>query len=383
MKTHPSTSKANSSGCQHSPHVSGPCIGLNGTQWKLILAIVCHLGFVAPSLRAAPAPMLIPFQGRLTDQNGVPYTNSQYTITFNLYDVPVGGTKLWSETHQKVGIINGMVNVFLGSINSLTNAGGFDQARHLGITIDADGNPNTPDPEMVPRQMIIPSFWARYSEGASKLAGYDWREILEDGSTNPHTARISASRIQIGGITAQQIRDHSITGDRLQDGTITAASLSPNLLLNLMPPGVIVPFAGTTPPSGWLLCDGSSVSRVQYVALFTVIGTNWGSGQSSNSFSLPDLRGRCPVGAGTGTGLSPRAVGQLGGEEQHTLTIPEMPSHTHLMDGSYGRGGGDHRYPEFQAEPEWANMDRIKPAGGDQPHNNMQPFAVLNYIIRY
>jgi microcystin-dependent protein len=340
--------------------------------------------FAVHSCWAAPAPMLIPFQGRLTDQHGVPYTNGQYTITFNLYDVPVGGTKLWSETHQRVGIINGMVNVFLGSINSLTNAGGFDQARHLGITIDADGNPNTPDPEMVPRQMIIPSFWATHSENASKLAGYDWREILEGGSTDPHNALISASRIQTGGITAQQIQDHSITGDRLKDGTITAASISSDLLVNLMPPGVIVPFGGTNVPSGWLLCDGSAVSSIQYAALYSAIRTNWGAGTNSTyNFNLPDLRGRCGIGAGMGGGLSSRSVGEKGGEETHTLTIAEMPSHTHLMDGGYGRSGGDHRYVEFQAEPEWGNMDRIKPAGGDQPHNNMQPFAVLNYIIRY
>jgi len=122
-----------------------------------------------PSL-AADSPLLIPFQGRLTDQQGVEYSGGQYTLTFRLYDQAVGGTPIWTETHNNVGTINGMVNVFLGSITSLSNVN-FAVQKHLGITIDVDGNPNTADPEMVPRQMIIPTFSAKNSE---KLDSYDW-----------------------------------------------------------------------------------------------------------------------------------------------------------------------------------------------------------------
>ena len=132
---------------------------------------------------AAPAPTLIPFQGRLTDQAGTGHTNGQFTLIFNLYDQAVGGNLLWTETHQKVGVVNGMVNVFLGSINPALASVDFSQTRHLGVTIDADNNPNTPDPEMVPRQMIIPAFWAKKADDSSKLAGNDWTPIF--GSNNP------------------------------------------------------------------------------------------------------------------------------------------------------------------------------------------------------
>src|SRR5882724_535594 len=86
------------------------------------LTVLC-VGVLASLLTAlaGPAPMLIPFQGRLTDQQGRPYTNGQYSITFTIYDQAVGGASLWSERHEKVGVINGTVNVFLGSITAFTN----------------------------------------------------------------------------------------------------------------------------------------------------------------------------------------------------------------------------------------------------------------------
>lgn len=119
---------------------------------------------LAATARAAE-PALIPFQGRLTDQQGSAYTNGQFTILFQLYDQAVGGGSIWQERHEKVGVINGMVNALLGSIAPLTSVS-FSNTKHLGITVDADNNPNTPDPEMIPRQMIIPAFWSKYAERA-------------------------------------------------------------------------------------------------------------------------------------------------------------------------------------------------------------------------
>lgn len=155
----------------------------------VLAACTLVFGHWPGDLRAEPSPTVIPFQGRLTNPQGVPYNSGQYTISFRLYDQAVGGTVLWTEPHAKVGVINGMVNVFLGSINPLTGVD-FSQTRHLGITIDADNNPNTADPEMVPRQMIIPAFYAKNSE---KLAGYDWSALL--GTNNPATGQIQGGKI--------------------------------------------------------------------------------------------------------------------------------------------------------------------------------------------
>src|SRR6185436_2450639 len=102
-------------------------------------------------------------------------------------------------------------------------------------------------------------------------------------------------------------------------------------------------------PAGWLLCDGRAVSRTAYPALFGALSTVWGVGDGSTTFNLPDLRGRAPIGAGTGTGLSARALGASVGAETHTLTTAQMPAHNHggvtggmnalATNAVYGAGG--------------------------------------------
>lgn len=89
-------------------------------------------------------------------------------------------------------------------------------------------------------------------------------------------------------------------------------------------PGLIEPFAGTTVPAGYLLCDGSAVSRIDYATLFEVIGTAFGDGDGSTTFNLPDLGGRVPLGVSQG-----HALGTTGGSETVTLTESELPAHTH------------------------------------------------------
>jgi hypothetical protein len=160
---------------------------------------------------------LIPFQGRLTDQQGVPRTNGTYTLIFNLYDSAVGGSNIWTERHERVGVVNGMVNVFLGSITSLDGQApgvpgvDFSSTRYLGITVDADNNSNTSDPEMVPRQMIIPAFWAKDSE---KLAGKNWSSILVSGN-NPDVGFIRGSKLQPNGVGAAQLAPGSVTASAI------------------------------------------------------------------------------------------------------------------------------------------------------------------------
>jgi hypothetical protein len=163
---------------------------------QILVTLLIAVGLWA---RAAAAPTLIPFQGRLTDQSGNAYTNGQFTLIFTLYDQAVGGAVLWTETHQKVGVINGVVNVFLGAINPALVSVDFSPTRYLGITIDPDNNPSTPDPEMVPRQMIIPAFWAQQADNAKLLAGAGWSSILKEGN-DPRTGFIDGARIATGSI---------------------------------------------------------------------------------------------------------------------------------------------------------------------------------------
>ena len=121
---------------------------------------------------------------------------------------------------------------------------------------------------------------------------------------------------------------------------------------SVIPIGVIEMFAGSTAPNGWLVCDGSTVSRKTYSDLFKVIGTTYGAGNSNTTFTLPDMRGRFAMGAGTGTGLNSsgsgaisgstqtaRTVGQWLGEETHLLTTAELASHTHANTVAGGNTG--------------------------------------------
>lgn len=145
--------------------------------------------------------------------------------------------------------------------------------------------------------------------------------------------------------------------------------------------GVIVPYAGNTAPVGWLLCDGSAVSRTTYSVLFDVIGTTYGSGDGSTTFNVPDLRGRLALGAGTGTASDATAhsLGQKAGEETHTLSIDEMPSHTHDIAGSTSMGASD--LAAYGSSRVGTGFNVALARGGGQAHNNMPPYTAVNYII--
>ena len=98
---------------------------------------------------------------------------------------------------------------------------------------------------------------------------------------------------------------------------------------SITPIGVIRLFAGSVAPNGWLVCNGDTVSRSAYSDLFKVIGTTYGAGNSNSTFTLPDMRGRCPIGVGTGTSLTARTLGSNVGAETATLAETNLPSHTH------------------------------------------------------
>ena len=98
---------------------------------------------------------------------------------------------------------------------------------------------------------------------------------------------------------------------------------------SITPIGVIRLFAGSTAPNGWLVCNGDTISRSAYNNLFKVIGTTYGVGNSNTTFTLPDMRGRCPIGVGTGASLTARTLGSNVGAETATLAQVNLPSHTH------------------------------------------------------
>jgi len=131
-----------------------------------------------------------------------------------------------------------------------------------------------------------------------------------------------------GGVT--------FTGDVIVGGSVVAIGGGPVSAPGLLPAGLIVAYGGVTVPSGWLKCDGAAVSRGAFPALFAAIGTNWGSGDGSTTFNLPDLRGRFPRGVDHGAGRDPGAAGRTAsadggstGDNVGSVQGSQFRSHNH------------------------------------------------------
>jgi len=145
-----------------------------------------------------------------------------------------------------------------------------------------------------------------------------------------------------------------------------------------IPTGTVSAFAGSAAPTGYALCDGSAVNRTTQAALFAVIGTTYGIGDGSTTFNLPDLRGRVVAGMGGSLLSGTDALADTGGASTHTLTVDEMPSHSHSYTGYTSLGasgsGGNAQLS--------ATSESTSSTGGGQAHNNVQPTIILNYIIK-
>lgn len=153
-----------------------------------------------------------------------------------------------------------------------------------------------------------------------------------------------------------------------------------------LPIGAFLPYSGATAPTNWLICDGSAISRTTYQDLFNVIGTVFGAGDGSTTFNLPDMRGRVPVGVDSSQ-TEFDTLGETGGEKTHTLTVDEMPSHTHtptvsIHGNSDGITIGSAWSEGFYTRSASGTNLELTSAGGNQPHNILQPYQTTNYIIK-
>jgi microcystin-dependent protein len=260
-------------------------------------------GPLAVTSGSATVPLVMNYQGTLRDIEGN-LLSGTYVMTFRIYnavDDPVASA-LWTEEHTSVVVRDGLFNVVLGEITTISPTMFDSPNRFIGVQVAGAE-------ELAPRQRF---------------------------ASVPYAIRAD------------------------------------------VPPGTIVAFGGSTPPAGWLLCDGAAKSSTTYPDLFGAIGYAWGG--SGDTFNVPDLRGRAPIGSGQGSGLTNRTLAQKSGEETHQLTIAEMPSHYHSVTSVTGWGTNGWFSGSNWEDPHVTNTD---PAGGDQPHNNMQPYAVVHFVIKY
>ncbi|TYP98007.1 microcystin-dependent protein [Tenacibaculum adriaticum] len=184
--------------------------------------------------------------------------------------------------------------------------------------------------------------------------------------------------------------------------------------------GSISTFAGNFAPRGWMFCNGQDLPIAQHQALFSLLGYTYSNKNEGNTFKIPDLRGRAPIHFGQGLGLSNHSLGSMAGQEYHTLNILEMPNHDHLINNSvsedqyiqlsttpavnevpaagdvpaaaqFGSGLGATEVKAF-GPPTAGNIVNGQTISGNagltiltnghgQPHNNMQPYLAVNFII--
>lgn len=297
----------------------------------LTLSTVGHLWAADTSV-----PPLVNYQGLLTDDVGAPIPDGMKKLEFNLYDAPLEGNKVWGpQVFDSVPIVNGRFNVILGTTDasgrSISDAFGASD-RYLGFKIGTVGQDLAKDnvAEISPRQQILAAPFA--------LRAF-----------------------------------HGV------------------------PTGSIMAYFGKTAPEGWLLCDGraltdASLQDKKYDALKAHLN-------SLGASTIPDLRGRVIVGPdamGPGaanriTKADGRDFGQVGGEEFHVLTVPEMPSHTHVYrDIFFSEAWGSEAVPgnAGSARSDSDNKGYAMPpqttgsTGDGMSHNNMPPYMIVTYIIK-
>ena len=319
---------------------------------KKLMALVAALT-VAATLEAVQAQFS--YQGVLKDTNNTPLTGFR-TVEVCLYSAASGGSALWGRQYSVLLDQNGLFNIEVSdndgtAINGLTRK--LDdvflntESVYIGIKVDNSSG------QIVPRQKLLPVPFAAVAANVSRASGnftvsgkLTAGSAAFSGKVDANTLTVSKS-ISAGSLTSKG--NATISGNLAVSGAITG--------FGIVPVKSIIMWNGAVNeiPTGWALCDGRN-------------GT-------------PDLRDRFVVGAG-----SSYAVGNKGGEATHTLTVAEMPSHTHSYKFKGADLAGAFKKSNFfycQKNPyDLSNTASTDAKGGGQPHNNLPPYYALCFIMR-
>lgn len=378
------------------------CLPLNGlvrraALWSVALLLLASSGLNLRAQSLPTPPERLTYQGFLADANGVALGNTgpkNYDVIFRIFDDPDAGRLLWAE-QQTITVDQGYFGVMLGEGSSTGEPrpvlssifrGATASERYIAVTVRGLGNGGA-NVDILPRLRLLSSPYAFLAQNAVKLVQDTGADLLtSSGNTVTVNGPLNASSLAGNGANLTALNAGNVTAGTLADARLTAnvprldaaaqtfggsLTVNGNLSVNgtvggygTIPLGGIIMWSGATVPAGWAICDGNTV----------------------NGRVTPDLRGRFILGTGSGIGLTPRSLGQTGGEEQHTLTIAEMPAHTHnfrAFHANFGHSGGATE-GSTRDDGDGAFMDggAVQSAGGSQPHNNMPPFYALAFIMR-
>lgn len=244
--------------------------------------------------------------------------------------------------------------------------------------------------------------------------------FASDADTGVRRAAADQIALRAGGtdrVTATT-SGAAVTGDFTASGTVTPTGAFAGGTGQLVPTGTVLDFAGASAPTGYLLCYGQEVSRTTYSALFTVLGTLYGAGDSSTTFNLPDCRGRVVAGqddmggtsanrlTGLSGGVDGDTLGAAGGAESHTLTEAQLAAHNHTATdaghthaqpsdtngyfaydtsgaiAAFSTGGASYQFTAPTTTGSGTAAITVGNSGSDEAHNNVQPTIIFNKIIK-
>lgn len=276
-----------------------------------------------------------------------------------------------------MGVNNSLLKSMQTIVDKAIEVAPFDKTRQAQvITNNADGT------YTIRLDGILYNNVPSYPQTSSISAGSVVKIITP--SNQPSQMFIQSLKGGGGGdhVELTQSQYNALTPSQKTDGTVyfvTDGDSECFIMSDSVPIGAIQAFGGRVAPEGWLICDGSAISREDYIDLFTAIGTTYGDGDGNTTFNIPDFSGRTAIGMS-----ATYILGDADGEETHTLTVDEMPSHSHtnLYHTSSGTGWGYNYQNIGQRSQPTESSGGIGNTGGNQPHNNMQPYIVINYIIK-
>ena len=221
----------------------------------------------------------------------------------------------------------------------------------------------------------------RANDAAASVEGTDIGKVMEEFKKYVPNTRTINSKPLSSDISLTYTDVNAVPTTR----TVNGKPLSQNLTaadIGACQPGSILVWTTSTAPTGWLLCNGLSVSRTTYSALYNKITTKYGSGNGSTTFTLPNLKGRVPVGVGSSPFTS---LGNNGGSTSVTLTVSQIPQHNHGQVVTAGENGTSTRidYAGDGAGNIYTQGAKSENTGGGSSHTNLQPYLTVNYIIKY